>query len=318
MSSTTPVNSKPSFFEGRKLWFLISAALGLIATILLVLIFQGLTSTTTYYVLNQNVPARTLITQKMLTEVVTSTGGQPPTALDVNTIGQGDTYSKFALNPGDVVTSSNAGDLTPLTQGLPDNYVVASFTASPNLSAGGNIQRGDYINITAVLSGGTDVTSHMILQRVLVLGTTSDLEGTSGGSTDDSTSTDGSTGTAEAGDQNPTSQYASGVPAVYTVGVTQEDANKIALATQQSTLYLTLTSEEAVKKGAQPADIENMMTDLFTGEVGDSGKDTDNSFSDKKDSEKATSGSASDSATAAPSDAATTDSTTTDGATNEG
>lgn len=303
MSTPNPTGTaKTSFLSGRKMWFWIAAALGIIATTLLIIILQGLTSTTTYYVLNKEVPARTLITQDMLTGVVTSTGGQPPTALDAATAANGQTYTKIKLEPGDVLTQSNAGSLTPLTQGLPDNYVVASFKADPNVAAGGNLQRGDYVDITAILTAENGVVSRLVLQRVLIVSATSDLS-TSASTDDSSTST--STTPTTGGDTNATSSYAAGIPAVYTVGLTQEDANKLALA-EQSPLVVTLSSADSVKNGVKtPADISTSMDDLFTQTAGDSGKGTDATFGVKDDGSTS-----SDSSTSTSTDSGTTDTST--------
>lgn len=276
MSTTNPTGTaKTSFFSGRKMWLWIATALGIISTTLLVLLLQGLTSTTTYYVINQSVPARTLVTESMLTGVITSNGGQPPTAIDLSTVNAGETYTSIELNPGDVLTASNTGDLIPLAQGIPDDYVIASFAADPNLSAGGNIQRGDYVDVTALLEGDDGISARLILQRVLVLDATVDLGSAPAESEETSTE-----GTGDATDlNNVTAQYRNGVPSLYTVGVTQADAAKLAFASQ-TTIYLTLSSVNSVEDGveATPADLTVGLADLFSQPANDAGVGTDNTF----------------------------------------
>lgn len=261
---TTVQNTAPkksSYFQGRKMWFLVAGGLGLLTVIILVVFLQGLISTTTYYVVNREVPARTLITPDMLAEVVTSEGGQPPTAYTLADVATGELYSKFQLEPGDILTSSNSGPLVPLSEGLPSNFVIASFTASPNNSAGGNITRGDYVDIY-YLEGEQ---AQLVFQRVLIVDATSDV---SAGATDESITT--TTDTATAG-------YRVGIPFVYTVGLSQEDAAKMALASQ-GILYLTISSPDSVNNGATPTTLGVGISDMLSGIVGDSGAGTDNTF----------------------------------------
>ena len=261
-----------SFFSARKMWFWIAVGLGLITTALLTVLLQTLTATTTYYVVNSEVPARTQITEADLTPIVTSQGGEPPTALDISEVQSGDVYSLFTLQPGDILTASNAGSLSPLTDGLPTNFVIASFTASPNMSAGGNVKRGDYIDISYIGEGEGGQSAKLLLQRVLVIDATTDLEGAA--APDDTTGTSTDPGSV-------TSQYRAGVPSLYTVGVSQEDALKLALATQ-FTLYLTLSSADSVENGVDPLDMSLFIDDLFSTPANNAGAGTSNTFDSKK------------------------------------
>jgi len=267
--STPSVTAAPrnSFFSGRKMWFWVAVGLGLITTTLLVILLQSLTATTTYYVVNKEIPARTLITEADLEPIVTSAGGEPPAALSLADVNTGTVYSLYKLNSGDILTLSNAGSLAPLTVGLPSDYVVASFTASPNLSAGGNIKRGDYIDVFYIGDGEDGQSVKLLLQRVLVIDATTDLEGATP-DTGEGTSTD---------PNSVTSTYRSGVPSLYTVGVSQEDAAKLALASQ-FTIYLTLSSADSVENGATDKDLSFFISDLFGLTAGDAGKGTNNTF----------------------------------------
>jgi Flp pilus assembly protein CpaB len=301
---TTPnINTqKSSFFQGRKMWFWTAAGLGIVTLILLVIFLQSLISTTKYYVLNKDVAARTLITPDMLEEKVVSTGGQPPTAVDMATVTQGETYSKVALKKGDVLTGSTAGDLLPLRAGLPTNYVVASFVTPPNAAAGGNITRGDYVDIFYI---NEDQTSKLIFKRVLIVDGSQDLS--SGGGSEDETTT--------ATDDTATAPYRVGVPYLYTVGLTETDAAKLAVASRNSgaNLYVVLSSKDTAEKGVKtPDDTGANINDMLSNAVEDSGQDTDNSFKTvKKDSESAGS---SDSSSSSSNSDASSDATPTDSA----
>jgi hypothetical protein len=310
--------TKKSLFKNSKVWFFLAGAAAVIAAVFVFFVLQSVTATTTYYVLNKDIPARTQITSDLLTPVTTSEGGQPRTALTPGSLAaSGQIYSKYALSAGDVVTPTNAGSLTALTKGLPSNYVVASFKADPSIAAGGQVARGDYIDVIAV----SDTDSHVFLQRVLVVNATTDLD--AGGATADSsgttTSGDGTTttdGSGSTGSNGDASASTSVVPTLFTVGISQEDAAKLAVVSKNFSLYVVLSSADSSKNGAKSADVGAAVGDIFSGAVGDSGQGTDNTFGDeasKKSTSSSSTDSSSDSSSSAPSDSATapTDSSTT-------
>lgn len=304
--------TKKSLFKNSKVWFFLAGAAAVIGAVFVFFVLQSVTATTTYYVLNKDIPARTQITSDLLTPVTTSEGGQPRTALTPGSLAaSGQIYSKYALSAGDVVTPTNAGSLTALTKGLPSNYVVASFKADPSIAAGGQVARGDYIDVIAV----SDSDSHVFLQRVLVVNATTDLD--AGGATADSsgttTSGDGTTTTTD-GTTGDAAASTSVVPTLFTVGISQEDAAKLAVVSKNFSLYVVLSSADSSKNGAKSADVGAAVGDVFSGAVGDSGQGTDNTFGDEA-SKKSTSSSSTDSSSdsSTPTDSATTptDSSTT-------
>ena len=294
---TTPKidTQKRSFFQDRKMWFWIAAGSGLVTLIVLVIFLQALISTTKYYVLSNDVAARTLITPDMLQEQVVSSGGEPPTAIDISAVLSNELYSKTSLTAGDILTSSNVGDLIPLRQGIPDDFVVTSFTADPNSSAGGNIKRGDYIDVFYVGDGD----SSLLFQRVLILDTTTDLNA---GAPAESTDPAAGAAAPTATDETATAVYRGGVPFLYTVGMTQADALKLSAASKGA-FYVVLTSAKDVKDGSSTKTLGMSLNDVLSSPAGDSGAGTDNTFGEKKEEATPT---ASPSATpAAPTKAAT-------------
>lgn len=270
MKSPKNDTQKRSFFQDRKMWFWIAAGSGLVTVIVMVIFLQSLISTTKYYVLNTDVPARTLITPDMLQEQVVSSGGEPPTAIDIADITANELYSKASLSTGDILTSSNVGDLMPLRQGIPEDFVVTSFTADPNLSAGGNVKRGDYVDIFYVGDG----QASLLFQRILILDTTTDL---TGGANEASTTEGAAPATAD----TATSAYRGGIPSLYTVGVTQNDALKLAAASEGK-FYVVLSSAKDVENGAAPKTLGMDLNDVLSSEAGDSGKGTDRFFGEKQ------------------------------------
>lgn len=252
-----------SLFKGRKGWFILAVGCGLIAVILIAVLLSSVVSTTKYYVLKQNVPSRTLITPDLLEEVVTTKGGEPKTALTPADVSSKAYYTKVDLQAGDIVTDTNSGDLIPLTAGIPSSFVVGSFAVQPNNAAAGQIKRGDYIDVYL----SQDDQSSLVLQRVLVLQAQQDLEN---GESDKSV-----TATAD----TPTAQYNVGIPYLYTVGVSQQDAAKLAiLSSKGSNLFVTLSSSDSVQNGAKEQTVGNSLSGILNVPVGDSGKGTDNTF----------------------------------------
>jgi hypothetical protein len=287
MTTTTNNTQKKSFFQGRKMWFWTAAGLGILTLILLVAFLQSLITTTTYYVLNRDVPPRTLITTEMLVERQTNQGGEPENAIGIETVSSQPVYSKTELSTGDILAKSNAGDLIPLRDGIPSDFVIASFSSDPTMSAGGNISRGDYVDIFYVVEGED---TKLLFQRVLIVDASADVNGSLGDETV----------AAEQG--NVTAPYRVGVPTLYTVGLTQEDAAKMSLALSGGSLYVVMSSADSVenKNGVEAVDLGLNLPELLTGAVEDSGRNTDNTFS-KVDGESGNTGSTGTAPTPAPS-----------------
>jgi hypothetical protein len=283
MGNTT---TKKNLFKGSKVWFFLAGAAAVIGAVFVFVVLQNVTATTTYYVLNKDIPARTLITEDLLSPVTTSQGGEPRTALTPGDLAAtGELYSKYSLDAGDTVTPANAGSLVALTAGLPEDYVLASFTADPSVAAGGRIERGTYVDLIA----NDGENAHVFLQRVLVVDATISLSGGETGAPEEgTTTTDAGTSTETTASAAEGSANRLGVPTLFTVGVSQADAVKLAVSANAD-IYVVLSSADSVSNGAQSADVGVSLGDLFAGETGDSGLGTDNTFGlDDEDSEGTT------------------------------
>lgn len=295
MSSAFTSKNKPTAkkasktFSGNKTWFIfaIIAAVAAIAVVFGVL--SQAVATTTYYVLSQNVPANSQIMPTMLKEVVTSQGGQPRNALSVGDVTQQPTYAKYALNTGDIVTASNTGALTPLTEGIPANFTVASFSAEAQNAVAGKLSTGNYIDVIAVNDqGGNGAVAKTVLRHVLLLDVATDPskigDTQSSTTTTDTMATDANVSTQD--------QLRQGIPSLYTVTLTPQDALKLALV-RDSKIFITLSPKENSDKSMSAQDYQDTLGNVFgSAAVGDSGAGT---------LKKAT-----DSSTAKPSASATT------------
>jgi len=312
MSVTTSTNKK-NLFDSRKMWFIFAGLASVTVAVLSFGIMQTVTATDTYYVLSKDVPARTQITPDLLTEEVTSSGKTPPTALDISEITDS-TYSLYSLKAGDIVTQSNTGDLLSVTAGLPEDFVVASFTANPSIAAGGKVQRGDYIDIMAVsesTNGTNGFQSSYVLQRVLVVDATIDLDSYES-TADDSAGTtatageDGETATESTTSTDDQIAQRSGIPTLFSVGLSQENAARLAVATKYD-LFIVLSSSQSVNDdqvNGTPGAADT--GSIFDGTAPNAGTGTDNTFGQSGEKE-----------VAKPEDEATDSATPTDPATEE-
>lgn len=258
------------------IWFIGAVVGALLVSLGMFFITNQLNSTSTYYVLNQNVPAGTQITPAMLQEVVVTSGGQPRNALTIGDVNAEPAITKFSLNAGDIVTISNTGPLTDLNADIPANFVVASFTAPAERSVAGQLERGNYIDIIAVNSG----VSTYVLRHVLILDAAAGAA--SAGNTQEQAPADsgGSGGIGGIGGTTPSADTtAGGVPTLYTVALSPDDAAVLALV-QELNLLVVLSPAAYEDSPVFSENIQKQLDDLFNGtyEAGDSGVGTDPTF----------------------------------------
>ena len=74
-------------------------------------VMNNLTRQDTYYVLNTNMPSRTRVTASDLTPRITRTDSVPPNAISIDEVDKGTVFTKYPLQAGDVLSSSNVGSL---------------------------------------------------------------------------------------------------------------------------------------------------------------------------------------------------------------
>ena len=161
------INYNPGRSGSRKNLILVSGA-ALLVIVLSAVIFMTLSSlfkTETYYVLNTNVKAKQRITPEMVVARETAAGTGPIHALSMEEIQRGEVYSKYPLFAGDVVASSNAGPLSGITLGIPDDWLVTSFTINSTDAVGGILGKGDYADLLGINEDG----AQYIFNNILIL-----------------------------------------------------------------------------------------------------------------------------------------------------
>lgn len=280
---TASTSKKPSkLFAGNKTWFVFAIITAVAAAGVIFFVLSQAVSTTTYYVLNQNVPARSQVTAAMLTPVVTSTGGQPRNALTSADVTNTPTFAKYSLNTGDIVTSSNTGDKTALRAGVPDTDVIASFQVEAQYAVAGKLKPGDYIDIiaTSTQNGANgQAVAKTTLKHVLLLDVSTDPSsiGSSANPAVQPTGAAGANGAQTGGGASTDDQLRQGVPSLYTVSLPPVDATKLALI-NRSPLLVVLSSKESDTNFKEENTSSTLGQVFDQSPVKDSGANTDPSF----------------------------------------
>ena len=247
---------KPGMKNVTFLWGVI-AALGLAAGGIVLALFLNLIQTETYYILNEDAPARAMIYPEMLEPVTVNKGGAPEAAIGLEEVQNGGTFTNFPLLAGDILTASNVGGREDVSVGIPDEWVITNFSVSADDAVGGRIQRGYYFDMLVTDEGG----SFYPFVNVLALDTTVDLSG------------------ASSADAANTEEAKSGMTSQYVVGMSPENAAKLhSIVSKYSNIKLVLSprANEYQKPNMQD------YTGIFNFNVGDApvnlGEGTDYTF----------------------------------------
>lgn len=231
---------------------------------LIILVFAGALTllksvyqTETYYVLAGDVPTRTQITPEMLKPITTSAGTAPKSALGIADVQSGYVYTKYPLNAGDILTASNAGGFEDISVGVPDTWVITSFSVGADDAVGGRIRRGVYFDFMVV---GKDGSKYPFV-NVLALDTTVSLSGASSNQAAD------------------TEEAHAGQTTQYVVGMPPEDAARLASIMKggaNGTVQLVLSPRQNEYNPPQLASYTGMFK--YEGDTKDMGKGTDYTF----------------------------------------
>lgn len=146
------VNYSPGEAGAKKnLVFVVGAAVAVVffAAAIFILL-SSMFSTENYYVLNTNVRAKQEITAEMVEPRETAEGTAPVHSLSMEDIQRGGVFSRYPLYAGDVVAKSNAGPLAGSTLGIPDDWVVTSFSINSTDAVGGTLGKGDYVDLLGI------------------------------------------------------------------------------------------------------------------------------------------------------------------------
>lgn len=247
---------------GKTIWAI--AIVSALVTVFAALnILGNAAATQTYYVLGREIPARTQITPDMLVAKEAKVGEAPPTAFDVVYVRDNAVFSQYPLNTGDVISASNAGPLERINADLPDNFVAASFSIPPENAVAGKVRKGDFIDLIASTGeGDAGDTARVVLQHVLVLDVTVSPDSIAQEANDGQEGAD-----LERGPESEAVR--TGIPQVYTVGVSPEDATKLALV-RPLNLFVVLSANLP----DLAMNVQSQLGNVLQGNVGDSSAGT--------------------------------------------
>lgn len=286
MSLTSSPSKRTLSARGKGFMFILAAISAVVVVLVVFLLLSRVVAQTQYYVLNKDVAARTQITQSDLTPITVSVGGAPRsyTLADVES---DPLFAKYNLSAGDVLTDSNVSNqLADLRAGLPNNFVVTSFTADPSDAASGKIQAGDYVDLYVVdTSVQNNPNAHLFLQRVLILdaqvdlnqaaSTTDSASGTTTGGTTDGTTTGTSDASSTGNNAANSAATRAGVPSLFTVGLSPENAARLLAAKQYDTISAVISSKSATAgTSAGSTDVGASGSDVLSGDAPDAGAGT--------------------------------------------
>lgn len=122
-----------------------------------------LLATESYYILNQDVSAKVLVSTDMLTKVETAKGTAPKNALSLVDVSSNNVYTKVPLQAGDVLSLSNTGLNISSSTGIPDSWSVTSFTIPRNQAVNGNITKGEYFDVIGINGSGAKYIATTVL-----------------------------------------------------------------------------------------------------------------------------------------------------------
>lgn len=210
-------------FSGEKRLWVVSSVMALIAAGSILSILGSAAASTTYYVLNRDIPARTMITTSMLTPLQAKVGEEPPNAYDLVFVRDNEVFSKVPLGEGDIVGPSTVGPLERINRDLPPTFVAASLAVSPENAVAGKIRAGDFVDILAVTEQSSTIEANVALHHVLVLDVTVAPDSIAVNANDGQEGDD-------LGVPGPESEAVrGGIPSVYTFGLSPEDATTLAV-----------------------------------------------------------------------------------------
>lgn len=156
------VKAKSSKGTGLVIGLIIVASIA--AFVLSMTWLQSMAKTSTYYVLREDIPAKTMLTPELLYPVVTSENSEPMNAITMEelerSLEDGTPYiTQISLQAGDPITSSvvSGGEeaSVEISDAIPDSWVITSFGVSADNAVGGRIRSFDYFDMLVTIEGKT-------------------------------------------------------------------------------------------------------------------------------------------------------------------
>lgn len=212
-------------------------------------------------VAKQDIPQRAVVKESML-DVKEVPSDVLPAGAVTDMVSVVDRPARVPIQQGDILTDKKVlvdPRMAGFTGIIPDNCRAMSVPITDVTGVAGFARPGDYVDVMVISKGKEKVSGEILLQNILLLG----INKTGGdGSASAEPSDKGTSAGDKAAKDKATGESASKVNAssdamaTATLAVTPEDALKLAVASQNGTIYLIL-------RPFHPRDIFTVHTDFF-------------------------------------------------------
>ena len=217
-------------------------------------------------VAKQDIPQRTIVKESML-EVVEIPPDVLPAGAITDMVSVIDRPASVPIQQGDVLTDKKVlvdPRMAGFTGLIPENCRAMSIPITDVTGVAGFLKPGDYVDIMVITKGNNKISGEIVLQNILLLA----INKTGGDGAQPAVSKDDKEkdkdknsdskkdDTSKDSGDPPTVQAAGEAMATATLAVTPEDALKLAVASQNGTLYLVL-------RPYHPKNVFTINTDFF-------------------------------------------------------
>lgn len=214
-------------------------------------------------VAKQDIPQRALVKESML-QVVEMPADVLPAGAVTDMVNVIDRPASVPIQQGDVITDKKVlvdPRMAGFTGMIPDNCRAMSIGISDVTGVAGFAKPGDYVDVMIISKGKDKVSGEILLQNVMLLGINktggTGAEAPKSQPKNDNDSNKDQDKKQDAKAQDNSQVKASGdTMATATLALTPEDALKLAVASQNGTIYLVL-------RPFHPKDIFTVNTDFF-------------------------------------------------------
>lgn len=219
-------------------------------------------------VAKQDIPQRTMVKESML-QVIEVPPDVLPAGAITDMVSVIDRPTSVPIQQGDILTDKKVlvdPRMAGFTGLIPENCRAMSVPITDVTGIAGFAKPGDYVDVMVITKGNGKVTGEILLQNIMLLAINKtggdgaqaapSSDNKDGKDSKDKDKKDDSKDKKDAGGDQATVQASGEAMATATLAVTPEDALKLAVASQNGTIYLVL-------RPFHPKDVFTINTDFF-------------------------------------------------------
>ena len=219
-------------------------------------------------VAKQDIPQRTMVKESML-QVIEVPPDVLPAGAITDMVSVIDRPTSVPIQQGDILTDKKVlvdPRMAGFTGLIPENCRAMTVPITDVTGIAGFAKPGDYVDVMVITKGNGKVTGEILLQNIMLLAINKtggdgaqaapSSDNKDGKDSKDKDKKDNSKDKKDAGGDQATVQASGEAMATATLAVTPEDALKLAVASQNGTIYLVL-------RPFHPKDVFTINTDFF-------------------------------------------------------